>query len=145
MTDPLMVEQNRLRPDMDVVTAYGEEHPESFGGVRWNNEPIVRIEVWFIGDLDAHRRALHERLRHPERLALHPAWYTRRHLESLQHQLMDQLSAVGCAFEVGMAVQSVTVRLPQDAAEAAEALVARYGDAIELEPWTGPRRRRLNR
>jgi len=132
---------------MDRVAAYAEAHPDSFGGLCWNNEPDVRIEVWFIGDAEPHRRALAGRLAYPDRLDVRSARYT----ESELHALRDRVIAEVCElrgeaqwpFSAGTNVQTVSLGLPPEAAAIGDELLRRHGDLIELRLEPQERRRLL--
>ena len=71
--------QAALRGDFEIVARYGEEHPGSWAGTWWDNEPTVRIIAAFTGDAASHNAALRPRLQHPGRLVV----------ESRQHSLAD--------------------------------------------------------
>jgi hypothetical protein len=59
-----------LRGDLKVIARYGEEHPGTWAGAWFENEPTVNIVAAFTSDLAQHDAALRPRLRHPERLVI---------------------------------------------------------------------------
>lgn len=62
--------QSTLRRDVEVVRRYGIAHPDTWTGVRFDNDPSVRIVAWFTRDLAVHRAALRRVVEHPDRLVL---------------------------------------------------------------------------
>jgi hypothetical protein len=59
-----------LRGDFEFIVGYGEEHPEAWAGVWFDNEPTVRMVAAFTSDAAQHDAALRPRLRHPDRLVV---------------------------------------------------------------------------
>ena len=50
--------QSALLGDIELVTRYGEEHPGTWAGVWFDNEPAVRIVAAFTSDVAQHEAAL---------------------------------------------------------------------------------------
>jgi hypothetical protein len=62
--------RSALRGDLELVTRYGEEHPGTWAGAWFDNEPTVCIAAAFTSDVAQHDAALRPRLRHQGRLVL---------------------------------------------------------------------------
>jgi hypothetical protein len=147
------VVQSALQGDLDLVTRYGEEHPETWAGVWFDNEPTVRIVTAFTSDIAQHDAALRPRLRHPGQLVIqtrpHSLSELRRVRQEIERNLQQQAARTGrpmlTSIGLGKAVISVTLRADQE--DVAGALAARYGNAVELRvgAFSFPGRRRSHR
>ena len=51
-----------LQGDLELVTRYGEEHPATWAGVWFDNEPTVYLVAAFTSDVAQHDAALRPRL-----------------------------------------------------------------------------------
>jgi hypothetical protein len=130
--------QSALRGDFAIVASYGEEHPGSWAGAWWDNEPTVRIVAAFTGDAAAHDAALRPRLRHPGRLVvqsrLHSLSELRQVREEIERTLLQRQAQTGRAVlaSVGGGKAVVSVHLRADQEHVASELASRYGSAVEL-------------
>ena len=75
---------------MAPVTAYAQEHPETYAGVWWDGETGVPT-VRFTGDLDAHRRALEAAMETD--VCVIGARFTEREMGAVQTSLTQRLAA----------------------------------------------------
>ena len=68
--DDVMSIQSMLDDDLEIIRRYGDEHPGTWAGLWFENEPAVCIVATFTGDLAQHEAALRSRLRYPTRLVV---------------------------------------------------------------------------
>jgi len=139
-----------LRGDLELVARYGEEHPGTWVGVWFDNEPTVRIVAAFTSDVAQHDAALRPQLRHPDRLAVqkrpHSLSDLRRVRQEIERTLRQQAAETGrrvlASIGLGKAVIHVDLRADQE--NLASELAARYGSAVELRvgAFSFPDRRR---
>ena len=128
-----------LRDDVEAIRRYGEANPETWTGVRFENEPRVRVIASFTGDLGRHEAALRGLLAYPDRLVLEHARWTRAKLDLVASEIRSTLRQrqdetgrrVMASLGVGTGVVSVGLQADQE--DLAKELLARYEDAIELE------------
>ncbi len=84
----LSFEQGRLRHDVGVVRAYGEAHPDAWVGLRYENEPSVRIVALFTGDqVQLQEEALRQLVEHPDQLELLWSPFPLTHLEAIKAEI----------------------------------------------------------
>jgi hypothetical protein len=127
-----------LRGDIELVTRYGEEHPGTWAGVWFDNEPTVRIVAAFTSDVAQHDTALRPRLRHPDRLVLqrrpHSLSDLRRVRQEIERTLRQQAAETGrpVLTSIGQGKAVIHVDLRADQENLASELAARYGSAVEL-------------
>lgn len=146
----LEMTQAALRDDLETVRAYGEAHPESWVGVRFSNDPTVRLVASFTGELAGHDRALRRVLSHPDRLVLEPGRHTSAELQAMTTEIDDliarRVAETGRSVSsgIGEGVGVVQVHLRADQEDFAAELAQRYGPAVELRvgAFTYPGRRR---
>jgi hypothetical protein len=130
--------QSALRGDFEIVASYGGEHPGSWAGAWWDNEPTVRIVAAFTGDVDAYDAALRPRLQHPGRLVVQSRQHSlvdlRQVREEIERSLSQRCAQAGRpvlhSIGEGKAVISVHLRAGQE--HVARELASRYGSAVEL-------------
>jgi hypothetical protein len=142
--------QSELRGDLELVTRYGEEHPGTWAGVWFENEPAVYIVAAFTRDVARHDAALRPRLRHPGRLVVQPMPHSLSDLRQVRQEIertLSQRAAVTgrpilASIGNGKAVIHVSLRADQE--NVASELAARYGSAVELRvgAFGFPERRR---
>lgn len=128
-----------LRGDVELVTRYGEQHPGTWAGVWFDNEPAVRIVAAFTSDVAQHDAALRPRLRHPGRLVVQRRPHSLSDLRQIRHEiertLRQQAAETGrpilTSIGQGKAVIHVVLRADQE--NVAGELAARYGSAVELQ------------
>jgi hypothetical protein len=139
-----------LQGDLELVTRYGQEHPGTWAGVWFDNEPTVYIVAAFTGDVAQHDAALRPRLRHPGRLVIQSRPHSLSDLRQVRHEiertLRQQAAETGRQIltSIGQGKAVIHVALRADQENVASELAARYGSAVEL--WVGafrfPDRRR---
>ena len=128
-----------LRGDIEAIRRYGEANPESWTGLRFGNDPTVRIVVSFVGDLERHEYELRRLLAYPDRLLLEQSRWTKSQLDDMAreiHHALNQRQAITgrpVMGHLGVGIGVVGVGLQADQEELAKELAERYGDAIELE------------
>jgi hypothetical protein len=125
-------EQARLRPDIDIVAAYAREHPDEWADIRWENEPIVRIVVRFVGHTDDHRSALVGLVEHPERLEVSSARRTAAELSEVSDEVRDAGYWQRGLRRSGTVDNRMRFAFAASAAGAAEEVHRRYGDLVAL-------------
>jgi hypothetical protein len=131
----LNFEHGKLRHDIEVVRAYGEAHPSAWVGLRFENEPTVRIVALFVGDdLQPHEEALRGLVEHPDQLELRSAPYPLTRLEEIKADIrvLATSGESGRLKAWGVGQGTVVVRLRASEETLAEELHERYGDAVEL-------------
>jgi hypothetical protein len=130
--------QSALRGDFELIVGYGEEHPGTWAGAWWDNEPAVRIVAGFTGDVAQHDAALRPRLRHPDRLVVESRQHSRSDLrqvrEEIERTLEQRATQVGRQIltSIGEGAGIIRVALRADQENLASELAARYGSAVEL-------------
>jgi hypothetical protein len=139
-----------LQGDLELVTRYGEEHPGTWAGVWFDNEPTVHIVAAFTTDVARHDATLRPRLRHPGRLVVrrrpHALADLRQVRQEIERTLQQRAAATGrpilTSIGNGKAVIQVSLRADQE--NVASELAARYGNAVELRvgAFGFPERRR---
>jgi hypothetical protein len=143
-----------LRGDIELVSRYGDEHPGTWAGVWFDNEPTVCIVAAFTSDVAQHEAALRPRLRHPTRLVVqrmpHSLADLRRVRAEIERTLRQRAAETGrpvfTSIGEGKAVIHLDLRADQE--NMASELAARYGSAVELRvgffgfPGRGPARAR---
>jgi hypothetical protein len=131
-------EQLPLMSDSDAIAQYGAKHPDEFAGVKFANEPWVRVVAAFTGNLDAHCAALQELVAHPERLEVIRLRYTVEDLQRIRNEIQSQMTPGGPIEGIGESMGHVHVELRADGEPVAAELWARYGDALRLRVGTAP-------
>ena len=128
-----------LRHDVEAIRRYGEANPGSWTGLRFENEPRVRIVASFVGDLEQHETALRPLLEYPDRLLLEQNRWTKAQLDDMAseiHAFLSERQAMTgrpVMAHLGVGIGVVGVGLQADQEELAGELKERYGDAIELD------------
>jgi hypothetical protein len=127
-----------LRQDVEAIRRYGEANPESWTGLRFENDPRVRIVASFVGDLEQHRYELRQQLAYPDRLVFEQSRWTKSQLDDIAseiHSTLRQRQAMTgrpVIARLGVGMDVVSVGLQADQEKVAEELAQRYGDAVEL-------------
>jgi len=142
--------QSALRGDFELIVGYGEEHPGTWIGAWFDNEPTVRIVAAFTGDAAQHDAALRPRLRHPDRLVVESRQHSlsdlRRVREEIERTLEQRATQTGrwILTSIGEGAGVISVSLRADQENLAGELAARYGSAVELRVggFSFPHRRR---
>lgn len=128
--DPIVIEQQRLRSDLEVVQAYAAANPLDFGSVRFENLPRVRIVVGFRADVGKHCAALRAMLAFPDSFEI--TWQSLSEIELTELHERIVMEIRGDMVSVGQASDHLEVTLRADAVDTARALLARYGSAVRL-------------
>jgi hypothetical protein len=135
----LELEQSALRNDMEAVRYYGAAHPDAWVGVRFENEPTVRIVALFAGDeVASHRDALRRLVSFPDRLEVRSSPWPLVRLEQITDEIRAMATAAGpgdlgvFSGWGGTAGGKVGVRLRGDGEGVAAQLVERFGDAVDI-------------
>ncbi len=127
-------EQSRLDATLSAALAYGEEHPDTFGGhgLTWHADADASVVVAFTGHVDAHRTALAARVPHPDELIVCQAELAASEAEVI----IDGIDAAyaGQLFAIGPRPFGgpVSVELSPTALDAAADLSERFGDRIVI-------------
>jgi hypothetical protein len=129
-------EQNKLRPDLDVVRRYGELHPDVWVGEYIQSEPPpLRMVVLLSGDeLERHTSALRRQLAFPDQLEVRWSPYPLAGLEQIRAEAheMGKSTAMGGICGSGMRHGKVQLRLWASQESLAALLVERYQGAVDL-------------
>jgi hypothetical protein len=131
--------QSALRGDFELITRYGEEHPEAWAGAWFDNVATVRIVAAFTGDVAQHDAALRALLRHPDRLVVerrqHSLSGLRRVRGEIERTLEQRATQTGrhILTFIGRGKGVIRVGLRADQEDLASELAERYGNAVELQ------------
>ena len=131
----LSFEQGKLRHDVDVVRSYGEDHPDAWVGLRYENEPSVRIVALFTGDqLQTHEQALRQLVEHPDQLELQWSPFPLVDLDAIRSEIHALATSTerGSFKNWGVGQGVVIVGLKANKEPLAAELKRRYGDAVDL-------------
>jgi hypothetical protein len=134
-----------------VVQAYGDEHPDEFAGVYYEQDHGGRLVARFTGHLDVHQRALDALLGSSGRVVVLAARFTTATLQGIADSVFgnhDQLAAAGIfLMEGGVDIINnlVDLSVKSDDPNAGRTLQA-YGSPGEVvlhvyptdRPWTQP-------
>ena len=133
-------QQSMLRPDQAAVVAYAKQHPDSWAGVRFVNEPRVVIQVAFTGDLEPHRLALSRLVEHPDRVEVVPSARSLAELERIREQVEAALRArsPNPMLSFGQGWLQLDLHLSATAEALAAELHERFGDAIAITVGSKP-------
>jgi len=127
---PLARAQQRLSGDIEAAMAYGNDHPEDFGSIRFENSPTVRIVIGFTDHLDEHCTALRGILAYPDEFELVLERATQTQLASIQQDVT--VMAGDRLLGSGQAANTVSVMLRADGEDVAAAISEKYGDLVEI-------------
>jgi hypothetical protein len=129
---PVAREQERLEADVEAAQAYGAQHPDEFGSIRFENGPRVRIVIAFTGHLAEHCAALRELLAFPEEFELTLQERTAIDLQELQQEIVDLAQPFLLSAGSGGGSGVIEVGLRANGEDMARQLVERYGDAVHV-------------
>lgn len=125
--DALGAGQAELHGDVDRLVGYGQAHPQTWGGLRFNG---TRLVVSFT-DPDAHRGAVRALVQHPDRVDVVVAKRAEQERERIRREVIDVLQdQPGTWIGVGMSEEHVNVDLLASGLPLAEQLWAEHGDAL---------------
>jgi hypothetical protein len=133
-----MNEQARLRPDMELIAAYCDERPEYSTGVRFENEPPVRIVAYFSDNLPHHLGAIRDLAEHPARVEVAQSRCSRLD----QSRVVEEVRSLQAADPPGSRITGygplpdgvVRVMVLPGQEAFADELRQRFGDAVLVEP-----------
>jgi hypothetical protein len=131
----IQLEHDKLRLDMAAITHYGNSHPEAWVGLRFENEPTVRIVVLLAGDdVRAHELNLRRLVNYPDQLEVRSSRWPLSYLEEIRADLhqIGRTSKPGTLQGDGIRNGRLYVKLGASHEELAAELRDRYGDAIDL-------------
>ena len=131
-------ERGDLEPDLEVLRAYAEEHPDIWGGLEIDTyRRPVGLLAFVTGDVDEHAARLRSRVRYPSRLDVRLAVMSERDLHALARRLFDRLRAslphdtsLGVAPTLG---GRLLVMLPDGCDPVAEELEREHGDLLIVQ------------
>jgi hypothetical protein len=130
------LEHAKLRADVEIVRGYGETHAEAWVGLRFENEPSVRIVALFAGsDLRLHEDALRRMVSYPDQLELRPSPWPQTRLNSIRDEVRQMATSAEMGLFSGWGGTSqgrLEVSLRADGEPVAAQLKERYGDAIDI-------------
>lgn len=125
--DALGAAQAELHGDVARLVAYGQAHPHTWGGLRFNGTRLVVSST----DPDAHRAAVRALVQHPDRVDIVLAKRAEQERERIRHEVIDALQGQpGHYIGVGMSEDHVNVDLLASGLPLAEQLWAQHGDAL---------------
>jgi hypothetical protein len=134
--EDLDLEHAKLRADVEVVRGYGEAHPEAWVGLRFENEPSVRIVALFAGpDLRLHEDALRQMVSYPDQLELRASPWPQARLNSIRDEVRQMATSAEMGLFSGWGGTSqgrLEVSLRADGEPVAAQLKERFGDAIDI-------------
>jgi hypothetical protein len=129
-------EQNKLRPDLDVVRRYGESHPDVWVGeyFQWEPPPLRMVVLLSGLDSERHTSALRRLVEFPNQLEVRWSPYSLVTLEQIRAETheMAKSTAMGGICGSGISHGRVQFRLWASQESLAERLVERYRDAVDL-------------
>lgn len=139
-------EQEVLRGDLAAIHAYGEARPDAWAGVRYVNEPTIRLQAAFAKDVDNHRAAIRELVEFPDRVEVVEAVRTRAELVRIRTEIEQLLEAEtpNPMLSLGEGWLQVDLQLVASAEPVAELVHRRYGDAVAITVGSFPYPRRAD-
>lgn len=127
--DPASMAYYLLSDDLQRVVAYGEQHPDDYGGVRFVGD---HLEIAFT-DPDAHRDRVRDLLEHPDLVDVVRAAHAERHLHAVSAAVMRVLEEHrGNWNGVGVFDGHVEVQLRPRGLDLAEGIWQEHGDAVRI-------------
>jgi hypothetical protein len=139
--DEIAKQQRELSTDLQRITTWGNEHPQTFGGAWYDNDDSVRICVAIVGGQQPDSE-----LAHPDRVVVVPVTRSYQQLQELAdrivHETMpsDQTKTYVSAVGPNIRNNKVTVGISAADATFEASLLERYGPGdIEIETGLVPR------
>jgi len=133
--DPLLSEQTKLSGDLQILRVYGDEHPDEWTEVFFENEPTVRLVALIASpSLEVHERVLQELVSYPDQLVVREANYSSRQLEGMRQIVQNMPEFREQRFlSVGIGRGQLQVSVQPNQERLAAALSDRFGDGIRLK------------
>ncbi len=133
-----MHEQDELEPDVEVLHAYAEEHPDVWGGYEFDNSAApVGLVAFVTEDVDEHATRLRSRVQFPARLQVRRVAMSERDRQVLARNLFERLQAAlpdVASLGIGHAAGGkLSVMLPEGCDAVADELEREYGDVLIIE------------
>lgn len=122
--------QTRLQSDVETISRYGAEHPETFGSVRYENAPWVRLVVGVTGDIETHCRRLRAMLEYPDEFEIFLQATSQAELIAALDEIV--VMAGEHLQSAGRRAVGISVDLRADGVEAAERIFARFGGLAKI-------------
>lgn len=126
--------QEVTRGDFERVERFGDQHPETWTGIRWSTE-VPGGFIGFSTAAEAHRAHLVPLMGHPEALEIRQAPYSRRRLDEVWAALRESVPQAAW-FSMGPGSERVTIRLHGREGDLAARLHERFVDALEIRLGT---------
>lgn len=129
--DPLVLTQQRLAGDAEKAQTYALQHPDTFGSMRFENSPWVRLVIGFTDELAEHCAALRGLLEFPDEFQLISSEVTEARLLEIQQEVNVAAGEFFVSSGVG-AGPPVSLALRADGEEVAAELLEQYGDLVTI-------------
>lgn len=129
--DPVALAQQRLTGDAEKAHTYALQHPDTFGSIRFENSPWVRLVIGFTDGLAEHCAALRGLFDYPDEFQLIRAEVTQARLLEIQQEVGVAAGEFLVSSGIG-AGPPVFVGLRADAEDVAGELTERYGDLVTI-------------
>jgi hypothetical protein len=128
--------QARLLGDVETVRAYGTEHGDTYGQVRFEQDRLVAT---FTEDLEGHRRLLTDLVTHPDRLRIEATAHSRVELEAIWGPIRERLSNDPRRPFQQIGIRDGAVSLLRAPFESlATEIAGAYGDAVAITVGVKP-------
>lgn len=129
--DPVALTQQRLAGDAEKARSYALQHPDTFGSMRFENSPWVRLVIGFTDELAEHCAALRGLLEFPDEFQLIRSEVTETRLLEIQQEVTVAAGEFLVSSGIG-AGPPVSVALRADGEEAAAELLEQYGELVSI-------------
>jgi hypothetical protein len=133
-------EHAKLRGDVEILRSYGEEHPDEWTDLHFENEPTVRLVALVAGPhRDLHERALLKLVNYPNQLVVRETKYSRRELDEMRQTARQMSEFHNHKFlSVGTGHGQLQIQLQPDQERLAATLLDKFGDAVDLKVGAFP-------
>lgn len=126
--------ESALARDATRISEYGLQHRAEWGGLHQSNED--RLQVFFVGDVEPHRRAIEALVEAPDRIDLRSAKFSLGDIERVRDEIRTRFMSGSPAERLVSSVHRVDDRLviwlsPEHAATG-EKIREKFGEMIEL-------------
>ena len=125
----LMAAQHELRPDVDILEAFGETIPDIWTGVRFVGHTLVAL----VTEPDACRDELLRIVAHPDQIEVREAQHSRAFLDDVYREALELVGQAShrCKSH-GPGLERAHIALNADEDALAATLYDRFGDALEI-------------